>query len=72
MFFKIGVLKNFALFTGKHLRWSLFLIKLQARRPSTLSKRDSTQVFSCEYYEIFKKDFFYRTLLVVASIEFTK
>ena len=31
MFFKIGVLKNFAVFTGKHLRWSLFLIKLQRR-----------------------------------------
>ena len=30
MFFKIGVLKKFAKFTGKHLYWSLFLIKLQA------------------------------------------
>ena len=30
MFFKIDVLKNFANFTGKHLCWSLFLIKLQA------------------------------------------
>ena len=30
MFFKIGVLKNFAMFTGKYLRWSLFLIKLPA------------------------------------------
>ena len=30
MFVKIGVLKNFANFTGKHLRCSLFLIKLQA------------------------------------------
>ena len=30
MFFKIGVLKIFANFTGKHLRWSLFLVKLQA------------------------------------------
>ena len=29
MFFKLGVLKNFANFTGKHLCWSLFLIKLQ-------------------------------------------
>ena len=29
-FFKIGVLKNFANFTGKHLCWSLFLIKWQA------------------------------------------
>ena len=25
-----GVLKNFIIFTGKHLCWSLFLIKLQA------------------------------------------
>ena len=25
----ISVLKNFAIFTGKHLCWSLFLIKLQ-------------------------------------------
>ena len=24
MFFKIGVLRNFAIFTGKHLRWSHF------------------------------------------------
>ena len=30
MFFKIGVPKNFANFTGKHLPWSFFLIKLQA------------------------------------------
>ena len=30
MFFKIVVLKNFAIFTGKYLRWRLFLIKLPA------------------------------------------
>ena len=30
MFFKVGVLENSAIFTGKHLCWSLFLIKLQA------------------------------------------
>ena len=30
MFFKTGVIGNFAIFTGKHLWWSLFLIKLQA------------------------------------------
>ena len=29
MFFKIGVLKNFAVFTGKQQYWSIFLIKLQ-------------------------------------------
>ena len=41
MFFKIGVLKNFANFIGKHQCWNIFLIKLQAWRPSTLLKRDS-------------------------------
>ena len=30
MFFKIGVLKNSAILTGKRLCWSLFLIKVQA------------------------------------------
>ena len=30
IFLKIGVLKKFAIFTGKHLCWSLFSIKLQA------------------------------------------
>ena len=40
------VLRNFANFTGKHLCWSLFLVKLQTFRPATLLKRDSkTDVF---------------------------
>ena len=40
MFFKIGVLKNFTIFKGKHLFWIL------KYRPSTLLKRDSkTGVF---------------------------
>ena len=29
IFFRIGVLRNFAMFTGKHMCWSLILIKLQ-------------------------------------------
>ena len=38
--------KKFVIFTGKHLVWSLFLIKLQTLGPATLSKRDSnTGVF---------------------------
>ena len=46
MFFKIGVLKIFAIVTGKHLCWSFFLIKLQAWEPATLSIGDSnTDVF---------------------------
>ena len=30
IFFKIDVLKNFAIFRGKHQCWSVFLIKFQA------------------------------------------
>ena len=41
-FFKIGVLKNFAILTGKHLSWSYFLIKLQVCRSTILVKRDSS------------------------------
>ena len=40
MFIKIDVLRNLAIFTGKHRYWSLFLIKLQ--------------VFSYEICEIFR------------------
>ena len=35
---KKGALKNFVTLTGKHLRWSLLLIKLQTFRPATLLK----------------------------------
>ena len=52
MFFKIGVLKNFA--TAKHQRWSLFLKKLK-------KEEAPTQVFSYKHYEIFKNSFLYRT-----------
>ena len=46
MFFRIGVLKNFTIFTGKHLHWGVFLIKLQTVSLATLLKRDSnTGVF---------------------------
>ena len=41
MFLKIGVFKNFTIFTGTQLCWSLFLIKLLGFRPATLFKRDS-------------------------------
>ena len=46
VFYERSVFKNFAIFTGKHLCWSLFLIKFQAFRLATLLKRDSdTGVF---------------------------
>ena len=47
---KVGVHKNFIIFIGNRLCWSLFLIKLQVWRPATLL----IQVFSHEYFEILK------------------
>ena len=64
MFFKIDDLKNYAIFTEKHLCGSFFLIMLQARRPATLFKKETPiLVLSSEYCEIFKNNFFYRLLL---------
>ena len=53
MFFKIAALKSFANFTGKHLRWSLFLKKLQAEGLQFYLKKTPTQVFFREVYESF-------------------
>ena len=61
MFFKIG---------GKHVFWSLFLIKLQPEDLQIYYKKTSTQVFSCEIFEISKCTFFYRTHPLDASICF--
>ena len=62
-----AICSRFAIFTGKRLCWSLFWIKLQDFWPATLLKKTPTQVFFCEYCEIFKNSFFYRTILVAAS-----
>ena len=67
MFFKIGVLKSFANFTGKHFCWSLILKNLKAERLQFHKKKTPTQVFSCEPCEIFKNTFSYRTPPVTAS-----
>ena len=53
LFCKKGVLKNFGKFTGKLLYQSLFTLAL---------------VFSCEFCEISKNSFSYRTPLVAASV----
>ena len=58
MFFKIGVLTNFAIFTGKHLCWSLFLIKLET--------------FNCfpeNKVKFFVSSFFYETPPVATSAD---
>ena len=55
IFLKTGVLKKFANFTGKHLCWSLFLIKFQVFRPATLIKRDcNTGVFLWKLWNLRK------------------
>ena len=67
MFCRKGALRNFAKFTGEHLYQSLFLIKLQASDCNSIEKETLAQVFSCEFCEIFKNNFSYRTSHVAAS-----
>ena len=62
LFSKKCVLRNFAKFTGKHLYQSLFLNKVAGLRPATLLKEALAQAFSCEFCEISKNTFSYRTL----------
>ena len=57
MFFKKGVLENFAKFTGKYLSQSLFF-----------NRETLAQVFSCGFCEIFKNTFFHRIPPVAACV----
>ena len=62
MSFEVGILKNFTIFSVKHLRWSLFF---------SYQKKTPTQVLSWEYCEIFETSFFIehlRCLLLKGSI----
>ena len=56
-FYRIVVFRNFTKFTGKHLFWRLFLLKLQALGLQLHVKETPAQMFSCKYY----KHFFQRT-----------
>ena len=68
MFCTKSVLTNFVKITGKHLCQSLFFNKVLGLRPATLLKKETLeQVFSCEFYEIFKNTNFHTTTLVAAS-----
>ena len=68
VFCKKGVLRNFAKFTGKHLSRKLFFKKVAGLACNCIKKESLTQMFSCEFCEISKNTFFYRTPLVAASI----
>ena len=61
-----AVLKNFTIFTGKHLCWSIILIKLQAQRPATLLNKTPTRVFPCGYYEVFKNTYLEENMRIAA------
>ena len=61
-----GVLKNFVIFTGKHLCWRLFLIKLQACK--FIEKRTPTLVFSFACYESFQNERLLPTLFVFGCL----
>ena len=72
MFCKKGVdvLRNFTKFTGKHLCESLFFNKVAGLRPEAFNFIKNiilAQGFSCEFCEISKNTFSYRTPPVVAS-----
>ena len=58
MFYKIGVLKNVANLTGKHLCWSTFFNKVADLNPE---KKTPTQAFFCEICKILKNIFSCRT-----------
>ena len=49
-----------------------FLIKLQTQACNFIKKETLLQVFSCEFCEICKNNFFYRTHLVAASEIYVK
>ena len=62
-----GVLKSFVIFTGKHLCWSLFLIRLQACR--FIEKRFQHWCFPLHVKKIFKNSYLYKhQLLIILSL----
>ena len=69
MLYKRAVLKTFAIFTGKHLSWSLFL-KVAGFEACTLLKETPTQVIFFEYSKIFNNTYFEKYLPTAASVEY--
>ena len=49
-----NVLLKISLIHKKHMRWSLYLIRLKVFRPAALLKENATNLFSSEFCEIFK------------------
>ena len=66
-FCKKGDLRNFAKFTGKHLCQSPFFNKVAGQACRLIKKETLVQVFSCEFCEVSKNTFSYRTPPLTAS-----
>ena len=60
-YIKKAVLKNFAIFTWKHVCWSLFLIKLPDFRPATSLERDSNTGVFLWILQNFQEHLFWKT-----------
>ena len=59
VFHKKAILKNFVIFTGKHLCWGLFFIKVAGLQASNcIIKGLQHRYFSCECREIFMNSYF--------------
>ena len=61
MFFKTGILKNFAIFAGKHLYWGLVLTKFIT---TFLKKRLQHKCFTVNLHKFFRTAFFIEQLRV--------
>ena len=57
VFYKKGVLKIFAKFTGKNLCHSLFFNKVISQAWNLIKKETPTQLSFCKYCELFKNTF---------------
>ena len=57
-FFKVAFIKNFAIFTGKHLCWSLVFNNVAGLRPTTSLKTRLQQVFPVSIAKFLRTAFF--------------
>ena len=68
VFCKKGVLRNFAKFTEKHLYQSLFFNYVESLKDCSFIKKETlVEVLSCEFCDISKNIFSYKTPPVAAS-----
>ena len=71
VFYKNGVLRNFAKFTVKHLCLRLFFNKVAGLWSETLLKKNLCHgCFPVNFLKFLRTPFFYRTPQVDASVEY--